>query len=89
MPNRMDPGWWAIILTMAGGILGWWWRGAQNAARLETVARDLDRIAERVKSLENGSVTTTAALASVAAQLEGISRTLTRLEGKLDGKADK
>lgn len=89
MPNRLDPAWWAIILTVLGGVLGWWWRGAQNAARLDVVIRDLERISERVKSLETGSVTTAAALASIAAQIEGIGRTLSRLERKLDGKQDK
>ena len=82
-------GWLALILTAAGGFIGWRVKSAQDAVRIEMLQRDNEAIKERLRGLENGSVTTATALATLAAQIEGIGRTLTRMENKLDGKADK
>ena len=89
MPDRLEPHWWAIIATAVAGFIGWRLKSAQDAVRLENAMRDLERVENRVKALESGSVATASALASISTSIEGIGRTLTRLEAKLDGKADK
>ena len=82
-------GWLALALAAAGGFIGWRVKSAQDAVRIEMLQRDIESVKERLRGLENGSVTTATALATLAAQIEGIGRTLTRLENKLDGKSDK
>ncbi|MCK9513576.1 MAG: hypothetical protein M0R28_20440 [Pigmentiphaga sp.] len=94
MPNQtFEPGLWSLILAAFTGAAGWIWRGgserAKTEAALQGLLRDHERMDKRINALENGSVAITAAQASIAAQLEGIGRTLTRLESKLDSKADR
>ena len=84
-----EPGWWAVAVAAIGGFFGWRVKSAQDAVRIEALLRDQEGIKERLRALENGSVSTATALATLAAQVEGIGRTLTRMENKLDGKADK
>jgi len=89
---RMDynePGWWAVVLAALGGFIGFRVAAAKDAVRIETMQSEQTAIKERLRSLENGSISTATTLATLAAQMEGISRTLTRMEGKIDGKADK
>ena len=89
MPDRLETHWWGVIITAVAGFLGWRLKSAQDAVRLENAMRDLDRLASRVQSLERGSMLSGASLASINTSIEGIGRTLARLEQKLDGKVDK
>ena len=94
MPNQtFEPGLWSFVLAAVTGAAGWIWRGgserAKTEAALQGLIREQERMDKRLNSLEVGSLGTTKSLASMSAQLDGIGRTLTRLESKLDGKADK
>lgn len=93
MPSNLEPHWWAIIVAAVTGFLGWRLKAAQDAVRLETLMRDFERlevrIEARVKSLEQGSLSTASALASITAEIQSIGRTLKRLDDRMDGKADK
>lgn len=89
VPESIEPHWWAIIFAAVTGFLGWRMKSAQDAVRIENAVREIDRIAERVRVLEGSTTTTVATLASISTSLESIGKTLTRLENKIDGKADK
>ena len=94
MPNQtFEPGLWSFVLAAVTGAAGWIWRGgserAKTEAALQNLIREHERIEKRLNSLESGSVSTERALATMSAQMEGVGRTLTRIESKLDGKQDK
>jgi hypothetical protein len=84
-----EPGWWAIASAAVAGFVGWRMSTAKDAVRIETMQREQEAMKERLRSLESGSLATATALAKLGAQMDGISHTLTRLENKMDGKADK
>lgn len=84
-----EPGWWAIAIAALGGFFGWRVATAKDAVRIDTMQREQEAMKERLRSLENGSIATATALATMGANIESIGKTLSRLEGKLDGKADK
>ena len=93
MPNSFEPGLWSFILAAVTGAAGWIWRGgserAKTEAALQNLIREQERMEKRLSALETGSVGTAKTLATMSAQMEGVGRTLTRIESKLDGKADK
>ena len=93
MPSNLEPHWWAIIVAAITGFLGWRIKGAQDAVRLENLMRDFERlevrIEARVKSLEQGNLSTASALAAITAEVQSIGRTLKRLDDRIDGKLDK
>lgn len=92
MPFR-EPSFWSLVIGAGGVIVGWLVKGAANEARLrlriEQQEREISRMSERIKALEAGSLQTASALATITTEIQGIGRTLTRLEARLDGKADK
>ena len=88
MPYR-EPHWWGLILAALSGLFAWRVRGAQDAVRVEQAVREIDAVKSRVAQLEHGQASVNANLSAISAQLEGIGRTLERLERRLDGKADK
>ena len=89
LPDRLEPHWWAFIATAVAGFLGWRVKSAQDAVRIQAMNEEMKAVKERLRALENGSISTATALATLATQMEGIGRTLNRMEGKIDGKADK
>jgi len=94
MPNStFEPGLWSFVLAAVTGAAGWIWRGgserAKTEAALQGLIREQERMDKRLNSLESGSLSTTKSLATMSADLAGVGRTLTRIEGKLDGKQDK
>lgn len=84
-----DPSWWAIGLTALAGFIGWRVKGAADGVRLANAVEEIGALKARVASLEHAHAATTASLAAISTQLEGIGRTLDRIERRIDGKADK
>ena len=93
MPTNFEPGLWSFVLAAVTGAAGWIWRGgserAKTEAALQGLLREQERQEKRLSALETGSLGTAKAMASLSTQMEGVGRTLTRIESKLDGKADK
>ena len=95
-----EPGWWAIAIAVGSAVVGYIGALLQRRVNLErqivelqaqikALMQEQERQQSRLRSLEAGSINTSSALASIGTSIEGIGRTLTRLEAKLDGKADK
>lgn len=87
--NDIEPHWWALIGVAVAGFLGWRLSSAQDAVRIQALTDKTNALAERLNSLENGTVTTASTLATLTAHIEAISNTLSRVERKLDEKVDK
>jgi len=84
-----EPGWWSLFAVAVAAFFGWRIKAAQDAVRIETMQRDMDTLRQRLASLESGSANIAITLAGQGERLEGIVRTLLRIEGRLEGKADK
>lgn len=82
-------GWVAIGVGIVASVIGWRVKSAVDSERMASLSRDMEALKDRVRGLEHGSISTATALATLATQIEGIGKTLTRMENKLDGKADK
>ena len=99
MPWR-EPGWWAIAVAVGSAAVGYFGALLQRRVNLErqivelqgqirSLMQEQERQQTRLQSLESGQINTARALASISTSIESIGRTLTRLESKIDGKADK
>jgi hypothetical protein len=78
------PGWWSFALAAGGAITGFIWRSAIDRQTIKQLLDAQSDLKSRLSALENGSVTTATALATLSAQNESIGRTLARIEGRLD-----
>lgn len=87
--NIDEPGWWAIGVGLVGAFIGWRSKSAQDSLKIQMLEADATAVKERLRALESGSVATASALATLSAQIEGMGRTLTRIDNRLDGKVDK
>ena len=87
--NITEPGWWAVAIGLVGAFVGWRSKSAQDSLRIEMQERELKALKDRIKSLESGTVSTASALATLTAEVAGMGRTLSRIDARLDGKADK
>jgi hypothetical protein len=84
-----QPGWWAVAIAALGGFFGWRIATAKDAVRIEALKASVEKLEAKVSGVETGRAQDRVALATMAANIESIGRTLARLENKLDGKADK
>lgn len=87
--NIEEPGWWAVAIAALGAFIGWRTKAAADSVKIQMLESETSAVKERLRALENGSVATASALATLSAQMEGLGRTLARIDARLDGKADK
>ena len=69
MPGSLEPHWWAIIAGALSGFIGWRLKSAQDSVKLDNAMRDLERVENRVKALENGQVSTASSLSGTTGRV--------------------
>ena len=79
-----NPSWWAVALGVGGAVFGFVFRSGMDKAKITQIEVTVADMRARLSALENGSVATATALATLTAQNESIGRTLARIEGRLD-----
>jgi hypothetical protein len=81
--------WWAIFAAAVTGFVGFRISAAQDKVRVEILRGEVDAVKNRLAQLEGGSARVAETLARMDERLEGVGRTLSRIEGDLKSKADR